>query len=56
MDMDNPIHFGENVIQMRSRMKEQNIRIFYQPPFSQQLNLLEWFFMELKRIMASRSF
>jgi len=56
MDMDNHTHFAENVVQMRSRLKEKNIRIFYQPPYSQQLNLLEWFFTEIKRILTGRSF
>ena len=49
MDMENHLHFCEEVMTMRKgEMKDKNIRLFYLPPNSNQLNLLEWLIPNLK--------
>ena len=48
MDLENPLHYCEEVMELRREMKERDLRLFYFPPQSPQLSLLEWALPQVK--------
>jgi len=53
--MENHLHFSEEIMALRKGvMREKNIRLFYLPPNSNQLNLLEWLVPNLKENLVNR--
>lgn len=54
MDLDNPVHYCDGVMRLRKEMHSTNTKLFYLPPQSHQINLLEWVFAEIREnLMAS---
>jgi hypothetical protein len=56
MDMDNPLHFSDGVMHLRREMQSRSIRLFYLPPQSAQLSLLEWALPQVKESLMGQEY
>ena len=56
LDMENHLHYCDKVAALRrEELKEKNIRLFFIPPCSDKLNLLEWVIRKIRDNIASQS-
>ena len=52
-----PIHYGEYITTLRdNELAQRNFKLFYLPPESSHLNLVEWFFQGLQEQLQSMEF
>jgi transposase len=56
LDSDNQAHFCDVVLHFRTDMLSRNLKLFYLPPGSNQMNLLEWVLPAIKKRIMFREY
>lgn len=56
LDIDNKIHYNSRIALLRESLGNNNIRLYYLPPYSNQISMLESLFAKIKAILANKEY